>query len=109
MAAEARTTLFSGFARSVERFADRPALEVSGESFTFAELDDLAAGIATCIKERAPEHSPPLAALFVAQQSYGVRRRSGLAAGRARLRPAESAPSRCIAAVTCWCAPAAGR
>ena len=67
MAAEARTTLFSGFAHSVERFADRPALEVSGKCFTYAELDDLAAGIASCIKERAPEHSPPLTALFAAR------------------------------------------
>jgi amino acid adenylation domain-containing protein len=67
MVAEARTTLFSGFARSVERFADRPALEVSGERLTYAELDALAAGIAGSIEDRTPEHSPPLTAVFAAR------------------------------------------
>ncbi len=67
MAAEARTTLFSGFARSLERFADRPALEVSGERFTYGELDALAAGIAGRIADRTPEHAPPLTAVFASR------------------------------------------
>ncbi len=67
MAPEANTTLFSGFARSVERFGDRPALEVSGESLTYAELADRAAGIADAIRARTPRHSAPLTAVFAAR------------------------------------------
>ncbi len=67
MAAEANKTLYSGFARSVERFADRAALEVAGQRLTYADLDDRAAGIAAAIQKRTPEHSPPLTAIFAAR------------------------------------------
>jgi amino acid adenylation domain-containing protein len=67
MAAEAEMTLFSGFARSVARFAERPALEVAGESLTYAELGARAAAISAAIRELSPEHSPPLTAIFAAR------------------------------------------
>ncbi len=67
MAAEPKRTLFSGFARSAERFRERPALEVGGQSLTYNELGDRAARIGATIRDRAPEHSPPLTALFAAR------------------------------------------
>jgi amino acid adenylation domain-containing protein len=67
MVTEPNTTLFSGFARSAELFADRPALEVGGQSLTYGELSERAAGIAATIRDRAPEHSPPLTAIFAAR------------------------------------------
>jgi amino acid adenylation domain-containing protein len=60
-------TLANGFLTSVERFPDRPALEVAGETLNFSELHERAAAIAATIAERAPEGAPPLTAVFASR------------------------------------------
>jgi hypothetical protein len=42
-------TLCSGFLLSVERFADHPALEVSGQGLTYAQLFQKAASLAATL------------------------------------------------------------
>lgn len=59
--------LHNGFLRSAQRFPERPALEVRGETFTYAELRRLAALIAKVLAERAPDPSPPLVAIFASR------------------------------------------
>ena len=56
--------MISGFLSSREAFAERPALEVAGETLSYAELGDRAAAIAAAIAERGPEGAPPLTAVF---------------------------------------------
>ncbi|MES4785951.1 MAG: hypothetical protein C4294_09185 [Nitrospiraceae bacterium] len=46
--------LIAGFAESVERFPSRPALQVGGESFTYADLGRIAGRIAATIGEADP-------------------------------------------------------
>jgi amino acid adenylation domain-containing protein len=67
MSREEGTTLRSGFLRSVERFGDRPALEVAGETLTYAELHERAAGVAATIRARSPAGAPRLTAVFAAR------------------------------------------
>jgi amino acid adenylation domain-containing protein len=62
-----KTTLLSGFARSVEALPDRPALEVAGETLSFAELGRRAAGIAAAIAARGPQGGPPLTAVYASR------------------------------------------
>jgi amino acid adenylation domain-containing protein len=62
--AEPKKSLLSGFLRSKETFPDRPALEVGGETLSYAELSRRAAAIAAAIAERGPEGAPPLTAVF---------------------------------------------
>jgi amino acid adenylation domain-containing protein len=64
-----QTTLLSGFARSIEAFPERPALEVSGEKLSYAELGELAARIGAVIAERSPDGAPPLTAIYAARSA----------------------------------------
>lgn len=64
MALAPKTTLLSGFLRSADRFAERPALEVGGECLSYGELSERAAGVAAAIRARSPEGAPPLTAIF---------------------------------------------
>lgn len=64
-----QTTLLSGFARSLEAFPERPALEVGGEKFSYAELGERAARIGAAIAERSPEGAPPLTAIYAARSA----------------------------------------
>ena len=57
------TALWSGFARSAERFPDRPALVVAGHELTYAELAERAMRIAATLQSRT-EESQRLAATF---------------------------------------------
>jgi amino acid adenylation domain-containing protein len=54
--------LWSGFFRSAERAPDRPALVVSGQTLTYADLRQKALRIAATIQARAPA-TPPLTAV----------------------------------------------
>ena len=56
--------MLTGFARSAERFAERPALEVAGETLNYGELRQRAAAIGAAIAERSPAGAPPLTAVF---------------------------------------------
>jgi amino acid adenylation domain-containing protein len=64
-----KTTLLSGFVSSVERFAERPALEVAGERLSYGELGGRAASIGAAIAERGPEGAPPLTAVYASRSA----------------------------------------
>lgn len=65
---ESVRTLRSGFLRSCERFSERAALEVEGESLSYAQLRRRAASLAATLERCDPEGSPPLTAVL-AQRS----------------------------------------
>lgn len=54
----------TGFLRSAERFATRPALELGGEVLTYQALRDLAASLAATLQANAPRGEPALTAVF---------------------------------------------
>ncbi|MGO9609736.1 MAG: AMP-binding protein, partial [Verrucomicrobiia bacterium] len=56
--------LHSGFLQSVERFAARPALEVSGQCLTYAQLFHKAASLAATLSALDTTNDPPLTAVF---------------------------------------------
>ncbi len=58
------SALCSGFLRSVERFSDRPALEVSGQCLTYAQLFHKAASLAATLAALDTAQNPPLTAVF---------------------------------------------
>lgn len=60
-------TLATGFVRSAERFPDRPALEVAGQTLTFRELRERSAAVAATIAGRSPPGSPPLTAVYASR------------------------------------------
>jgi amino acid adenylation domain-containing protein len=60
-------TLRSGFLRSSAAHPDRPALEVGGETLTYAQLRSRAASIAATLQRHAPDGEPPLTALLAAR------------------------------------------
>jgi amino acid adenylation domain-containing protein len=62
-------TLLSGFARSIEAFGERPALEVAGEKLTYSELGERAGRIGAAIVERSPDGAPPLTAIFASRSA----------------------------------------
>ncbi len=64
-----RTTLLEGFVRSSERFPERPALEVAGETLTYGELRLRAAGIGAAIAKCSPAGAPPLTAVFASRST----------------------------------------
>ncbi|MGD1018635.1 MAG: amino acid adenylation domain-containing protein [Verrucomicrobiia bacterium] len=57
-------TLCSGFLQSVERVPDRPALEVSGQCLTYAQLFDNAASLSATLAALDTANDPPLTAVF---------------------------------------------
>src|SRR5687767_2090823 len=58
-------SLRSGFLRSAERFPDRPALQLAGETLTYRELLARALGLAATLSRHAPgQGEPPLTAVF---------------------------------------------
>lgn len=57
-------TLASGFLRSAEVHPDRPALEVAGETYGFADLRERAARIAATLQRETPTADPALTAVF---------------------------------------------
>jgi amino acid adenylation domain-containing protein len=67
--ASPQTSLLSGFARSLEAFGERPALEVAGESFTYRELAERAGRIGAAIAANSPEGTPPLTAIYAARSA----------------------------------------
>jgi amino acid adenylation domain-containing protein len=56
--------LVGGFLAARERFPDRPALEVDGKAWTYAELGRRAARLAGALVRQAGDAEPPLTALF---------------------------------------------
>jgi len=60
--------LASGFFRSAERFADRPALVVDDERLTYRELAARALTVASTIRRTAPDPCP-LAAIFASRSA----------------------------------------
>ncbi|HVM59658.1 MAG TPA: amino acid adenylation domain-containing protein [Verrucomicrobiae bacterium] len=56
--------LHSGFLQSVEKFADRPALEVSGQGLTYRQLFQKAASLAGTLSALDAANDPPLTAVF---------------------------------------------
>jgi non-ribosomal peptide synthetase component F len=63
MTAEHRSVR-TGFLRSAERFADRPALELDGRVLTYRQLRDQAASLAVALDSQAPADEPALTAVF---------------------------------------------
>lgn len=59
-----RKNLSSGFLRSVEAFGERPAVEVSGKTLTYAQLFRKAASLAATLARHQDEIEPPLTAVF---------------------------------------------
>jgi len=57
-------TLVEGFTASVERFPDRPALEVEKRSYTYRELKEIASSYAAALDACATAEGPPLTAIF---------------------------------------------
>jgi amino acid adenylation domain-containing protein len=53
-----------GFLRSAADFPQRPALEVEGRSFTYAELKDRATALAQVLSAGTPSEGPALTAVF---------------------------------------------
>ena len=66
--------LHSGFLQSVESFADRPALEVSGQRLTYAQLFQNAAALAATLSTLDTANDPPLTAVFAYLSGDGIRR-----------------------------------
>ena len=60
-------SLRDGFLRAAATMPDRPALEVAGETLTYARLHDLAAGLAATLERERPASDPPLTAVFGAR------------------------------------------
>jgi amino acid adenylation domain-containing protein len=56
--------LHTGFLASAKHFSDRPALEVAGRTWTYAELEARASSIAAALAYRTPDGGPPLTAVF---------------------------------------------
>jgi amino acid adenylation domain-containing protein len=56
--------LHSGFLRSAERFANRPALEVDGAQLSYGELRGRAASLAATLVRERVAGAPPLTAVF---------------------------------------------
>jgi amino acid adenylation domain-containing protein len=59
-----RSTLVSGFLRSVERFPRRPALDIAETQVTYEELYAQAAAVATTLARVDDDTGPPLTAVF---------------------------------------------
>lgn len=57
-------SLWTGFMRSAERFAERPAVIVEGKSTTYEQLRDRACRIAATIQEHRGSADTPLTAVF---------------------------------------------
>lgn len=62
--APAPRSVSSGFIRSVERFASRPALQLGNEVLTYQALHDLAASLAATLDASAVPEEPELTAVF---------------------------------------------
>jgi amino acid adenylation domain-containing protein len=60
---DAVRTLRSGFLDACARFSDRPALEIGGTAWSYAELRRRASGLAAAL-EPGPSGEPPLTAVF---------------------------------------------
>jgi amino acid adenylation domain-containing protein len=57
-------SLRSGFLRSCERFAERPALLIDGATVSYADLARRAAGLAATLAQAGRSGEPPLTAVF---------------------------------------------
>jgi amino acid adenylation domain-containing protein len=64
-----QTRLQSGFERSVERFGERPALQVASQKLTYRQLHERSAALGATIQARTPEGAPPLTAVFASRSS----------------------------------------
>jgi amino acid adenylation domain-containing protein len=56
--------LWQGFLESVERYPERPALEVNGSAITYHDLAQLAKRLAAAVQEATPANAVPLTAVF---------------------------------------------
>ena len=56
--------LHSGFLQSSERYTDRPAVEVAGQSLSYGELRSRAASLAATLQQQSPPGGLPLTAVF---------------------------------------------
>src|SRR5262245_29923264 len=61
---EATRTLRSGFLRSVEKYPERPALEVEGKSLKYREMNARASAIAATLAKHVPGDDPPLTGVY---------------------------------------------
>ncbi len=57
-------TIRSGFLRSCERFAERPAVRIGAVTISYAELREQAAAIAATLQRRVSSDDTPLTAVF---------------------------------------------
>lgn len=64
---ESRVSLRAGFLRAKDTFPERPALEIGGVTWRYAELAQRAAEIARTLAQRAPRVEPPLTAVFASR------------------------------------------
>jgi amino acid adenylation domain-containing protein len=64
MITDGARTLRSGFLRTVQRHPARPAVEVSGQTVTYAELFRHAASLAVTLRHHVPRQEPPLVAVM---------------------------------------------
>ena len=65
--AAAAGAMFAGFLRSESRFGDRPALEVGGETFTYAQLGSRARRLAATLAAATPAGGSRLVAVFASR------------------------------------------
>ena len=59
-----RRSVRTGFLASVDRFGDRPALQLGGDILTYRTLHAVAAGLAATLDAHAIPDEPPLTAVF---------------------------------------------
>jgi len=57
-------TIRSGFLRSCERFAERPAVRIGETTVSYAALGERAAALAATLQRLVPSNDPPLTAVF---------------------------------------------
>jgi amino acid adenylation domain-containing protein len=62
-------TLSSGFLRSSEAFPERPALQVGGETLSYAALRTKSAALAATLQRKAPAGGSPMTAVFAHRSS----------------------------------------
>ncbi len=60
----AQRGLHTGFLRSVDRFPDRPALEVAGQTLSYEQLHERAAALAATLAKLSADSAPPLVAVY---------------------------------------------
>jgi amino acid adenylation domain-containing protein len=69
MLKNSRETLVSRFLESANTYPDRPAVEVSGQTLTYRQLNTEAQELAATLQRRTPEGGPPLVGVFASRSA----------------------------------------